>query len=215
LPVAVVEGRVSGDVEPFKVTFLVDGTIESQVSGLARDEAFRHTIGLATDGPHSFVLRASDPLGNVAIASAGSVVLDRAPPVTPTLVSPSRVVTNQPTITVRGLVAPEPSAALSGRFPSVWLRGPQGMSFGPSQPQPVTDASGRFETIADLSRLADGTYTIEVLAIDAAGNVSSASTVALDAKGVARPVTRAEDATDRLARPRAILRMLRMRSPRR
>lgn len=178
--VATVGGSVSGDAPPFAVTFLVDGLIESQISGLAAGEPFQHGITLATDGARTFTLRAQDAKGRTATARAGTVTLDTVPPGAPILITPQPIVSNQPSITLKG-IHPEPPRP-GQPAPKVLVMGPPQVRFTPAQPQDVTDPSGIFETKCDVSTLPDGTYTFRLIAIDAAGNFSQSAQVLLKGK---------------------------------
>jgi hypothetical protein len=178
--VATVGGSVSGDAPPFAVTFLVDGVVESQITGLNAGEPFQHGISLATDGQRTFTLRARDANGRQTTARAGAITLDTAPPAAPILITPQPIVSNQPTITLKG-IHPEPPRP-GQPAPKVLFIGPPQVRFSPAQPQDVSDPSGIFETKCDVSTLPDGTYTFRLIAIDAAGNFSEASQVQLKGK---------------------------------
>lgn len=176
--VAQVAGSASGAAPPLAVTFLVDGAIESQVTGLASGEAFRHGISLATDGPHAFSVRVRDAAGREATQAIGSITLDRTPPGAPVLITPQPIVSNQNTLTLKG-IHPEPPRPGVTPLPKILVLGPPQVRFTPAQPQDVTDPAGLFETTADVSQLPDGTYTFRLIAVDAAGNFSSSTRLEL------------------------------------
>ena len=175
-----VGGQVAGTAAPFSVTFLVDGVIESQIQNLAAGEPFLHGISVGGDGVHTFTVRARDAAGAISTARAGAVTLDTTPPAAPILITPQPIVSNQNTITLKG-IHPEPPRQ-GQPPPKILVLGPQGARFTPPQPQVVTDPNGMFQTAIDVSALPDGTYTFRLIAIDAAGNFSDATQVSMAGK---------------------------------
>lgn len=180
-PAAQVAGSANGAAPPFAVTFVVDGAIESQVTGLAAGEAFRHGISLAADGPHAFSVRVRDAAGREATQALGSITLDRTPPPAPVLITPQPIVSNQNTLTLKG-IHPEPPRPGVTPLPKILVLGPPQVRFTPAQPQDVADLAGLFETVADVSGLPDGTYTFRLIAVDAAGNFSTSTRLELKGK---------------------------------
>ena len=177
-PVTQVAGSVSGAAAPFTVSFLVDGTIESQIQNLAAGEQFRHGISLVGDGARRFTVRVRDAAGAQATQEVGSITLDTTPPAAPILLTPVPIVSNQNTITLKGIHPEPPRPGQTGaQAPKVLVLGPARVRFTPAQPQIVTDPNGQFETTADVSGLPDGSYSFKLIAIDAAGNFSSSSTL--------------------------------------
>lgn len=174
-PVVQVSGTVGGTA-PFTVTFLVDGTVESQIQNLAAGEQFRHGISLVGDGAKRFTVRARDAAGAVATQELGQVTFDTTGPASPVLLNPLPIVSNQNTITLKG-IHPEPPRPGQTQQPKVLVLGPPGARFTPAQPQTVSDPNGQFETTVDVTNLADGSYQFRLIAIDAAGNFSSSSTL--------------------------------------
>lgn len=179
--VAQVAGSVSGASAPFTVTFVVDGAIESQITGLAAGEAFRHGITLVGDGPHAFTVRARNAAGQEASSALGSITLDKTPPAAPVLLNPQPITSNQNTLTLKGF-HPEPPRPGMTQQPKILVIGPPQVTFTPPQPQTLTDPSGMFETTANVAALPDGTYTFRILAIDAAGNFSSTTRLTLGSR---------------------------------
>lgn len=174
-PGVVVRGTVAGGTPPLRVTFLVDGFVESSLGGLAPGTPFAHTLTLPGEGSHGLTVRVQDATGALGpVQDLGSVTLDRTPPLPPLITAPppgAPLITNASTITISGVVRELLGA--SGPPPRILVRSAAPIRFTPSQPQAVTDAGGRFSTVADLRSLPDGAYVIEVLVADAAGNWSS------------------------------------------
>ena len=174
-PGVVVRGTAGGGRPPLRVTFLVDGFVESSLGGLAASTPFAQTLTLPGEGSHTLTVRVQDATGVVSsVQTLGTVTLDRTPPLPPLVTSPSPgapLITNLSSITISGVVREQ--TPTSGIRPRVLLRCAAPIRFTPAQPQEVTDPGGRFSTIADLTSLPDGAYVIEVLVADAAGNWSS------------------------------------------
>ena len=128
---------------------------------------------LDADGSYLFEVRATDPAGNVSEIGAGSYLLDTVPPPAPVVTQPAAPTRNRaPSIAF----AVEPGATATCR---------------------VTRASTVVAPLApctspaplDLTGLPDGSYTLSVRAVDAAGNVGPAGTavVVLDTTAPAAP----------------------------
>lgn len=187
-PGVVVRGNVTG-LAPLRVTFLVDGLVESTLEGLASGTSFAHSIVMPGEGPHTFTVRASNGAGGaVGPLTAGTVTLDRTPPAAPIVLTPPPdrpFVTNQDRFTITGIAS---GLTTPGGPPGkVLLRSVAGVRFTPAQPQ-VVAANGTFSTVVDVAALPDGTYTIEILSQDAAGNFSGAAgALRLRADSRARP----------------------------
>jgi hypothetical protein len=179
--VAQVAGSVGGGSPPFTVTFVVDGAIESQITGLTAGEQFRHGISVVGDGPHAFSVRARNAAGQESTSALGSITLDRTPPAAPILLNPQPISSNQNTLTLKGF-HPEPPRPGMTQQPKILVMGPPQVTFTPAQPQTLTDPSGMFETVANVAQLPDGTYTFRIIAIDAAGNFSSTTRLELGSR---------------------------------
>ena len=175
-PLVQVAGTVGGAAAPFTVTFLIDGVIESQIQNLAAGEQFRHGISLVGDGAKRVSVRARDAAGATSTQDLGAVTLDTTGPAAPFLQNPLPIVSNQNQIVLKG-IHPEPPRPGQTQLPKVLVLGPSQVRFTPAQPQTVNDPGGRFETTADVTNLPDGSYSFRLIAIDAAGNFSSSSTL--------------------------------------
>ncbi|MFP5220493.1 MAG: Ig-like domain repeat protein [Actinomycetes bacterium] len=130
------------------------------------------------DGLYVLEVRARDAVGNVSDPATSTYVLDTVAPTTPTVVSapPSPSADRTPTWELSG----DADATLLCR-----LTAPDGSL--------VHDGACATTFPPELTGLADGTYTLEVRAVDTAGNVSAAvtSTYVLDTTAPVAPVVTA------------------------
>jgi hypothetical protein len=128
--------------------------------------------GVLTDGPHTLHLTATDQAGNT-IAFALAFTLDTASPAITVTSAPASVINNA-NVTISGTVT-SPDAKFGDTVAlTAQLAGKNGT------PLSLTLTNGAFTLtaaqIASLSgatKLADGTYTVQLTATDAAGNAST------------------------------------------
>jgi large repetitive protein len=114
----------------------------------------------ASDGTYTVFVTATDPAGNVSAAGSVSWVLDTTPPPAPAVTAPqSPGNSRHPSFTVT-----DPEAGVQ------WTCGVTG-------PSPVAITSCGPATVLDMTGSPDGTYTLTVSAVDAAGNVSAVTKV--------------------------------------
>ena len=179
-PTIVVSGVIAGDT----VRVLVGGT--ERRSAVVPEGATTITfnvgpgtdITLVGDGNHSVTATSADPAGNISSASAAFLyVLDTTAPGAPTIASvngdaTSPAIGNDPTprIVVSGVVAGDTVRILEGStvratkvVPAPAVGGSASVTFNP-----VAASS-------DITLAGDGPYTFTAEAVDAAGNVSPAS----------------------------------------
>ena len=183
-PAVLIRGTVTGNGGPFTVYFLVDGFVESQVSGLSSGENFTHTLTLATDGVHTISLRAQN---NNALAAAGAVrqlgkiTLDRVAPSAPVIVEPNPVgpmpIVTGVGFTVRGFSGERSPSSTSTARPVVLAAGPPNVSFAPASPLAIDQGTGEFRTQVNVANLEDGQHRLTFTCRDAAGNIGPSSTV--------------------------------------
>jgi len=173
-PGIMLRGTVTGTGGPFLVTFLVDGFVESTLTGLASGTSFGHTLTLAGDGAHTVQVRAGSAAGAVfGPQPLGTVTLDRTPPGPPIITSPSPTApfhTSADTFVIAGVAPETPSGGASPG--KIFMRSSAAVRFSPVQPQTVT-GTGSFTTTVDISALPDGLYVIDVFYSGGAGNYSS------------------------------------------
>jgi large repetitive protein len=110
----------------------------------------------AADGTYTLRITATDAAGNTSAAGSAAYVLDTAAPPAPTVAAP-----------VSPAQGRSPSFAVSDTEPGVTY------SCTASGPAAVTFTTCGATTTLDLRGAPDGTYTVTVSAVDAAGNVSA------------------------------------------
>lgn len=78
-----IRGRVTGPHGPYQVGFLVNGIMESSLTGLASGTVFAHMLNLPGEGSHSLSLRLQRGLQVIETKALGLVTLDRSLPSAP------------------------------------------------------------------------------------------------------------------------------------
>jgi hypothetical protein len=141
------------------VTYTCTVTGPSTVTVTACGPTVTLDLSSAADGTYTVFVTATDPAGNQSLAGSVSWVLDTIAPPAPTVTAPRTPDHDRsPTFTV--------TDTESG---VQWICNVTG-------PGSATIASCGPATVLDLSTAPDGTYTVTVSAVDAAGNVSAVGT---------------------------------------
>lgn len=188
-PAVLVRGAVTGQVPPFTVNFFIDGTLESQITGLADGESFAHTLNLPSQGQHEIRVQTANsnqPPDRSRAVLACTLTLDSIAPGPPVILQPNPALasflTSGPTFVIQGFSTERAfcTTAPDCPRPVVRVNGPAGVTYLPPSPLPVANGTGQFQTTASLpATLADGRYAIQLTSVDAAGNTSAGSVAQL------------------------------------
>jgi hypothetical protein len=179
-PTIVVSGVVAGDT----VRVLVDATERSSAVVPAGDTTMTFNVDpdtdiiLASDGEHRLTATSADPAGNVSPASTAFLyVLDTTAPAAPTITSVNGDATspasgNDPTprIVVSGVVAGDTVRILEGTTVKATKVVP-----APAVPGSASVTFNPLAASSEVTLAGDGPYTLTAEAVDAAENVSPAS----------------------------------------
>ncbi len=183
-PAVLVRGSVNGTNGPFTVNFIVDGFLESQITGLGNGDNFSHTLTLSTDGVHNISIRAENsnaPPESGTLVNLGQINLDRVDPAAPVIIEPNPVgptpVVTSAGLTIRGFSGERSPSNTSTQLPVVLVSGPPGVSFAPGSPLTIDPQTGQFETRANVASLQDGEHRLTFAVRDAAGNSGPGSSV--------------------------------------
>jgi hypothetical protein len=155
------------------VTWTCTVTGPSVVSVVACGPTTTIDLAGALDGTYTVTVTATDPAGNTSAGGTATYVLDTAAPPAPSVTAPTSPAQGRtPSFTV--------TDAEPGVQWSCTVTGPSAV---------VVTVCGPTTTV-DLTGALDGVYRLSVVAIDAAGNVSSAgsATYTLDTTGPPAPV---------------------------
>lgn len=181
-PGVTISGTVNGDVPPLAVNIFVGGLLESQITGLSPGQGFLHTLNLPSEGPHVITVQATNsavPPSQSAAVPLGMVTLDRTAPQAPVILEPNpslgTLVTNAGSVTIEGFTSERDQITTDAQVPGIDLRGPSGVTFSPAPLLPIDASTGRFSTVADISLLPDGNYTVDVAVVDEVGNSDTGS----------------------------------------
>ncbi len=164
-----VTGRVIDNLAGVaSLQYALDG---GPLTTIAFDSLGRFTLPVAlplngsADGLHHISLVATDAVGNIAQPVVLDFTLDTAAPVV-NIVSPTVDTVLAAGAGVAGIVDGTGSAIVSLSY--AW-------DGGSSRPLQIDQATGSFASELDLSRLAAGSHSLVVTAVDAAGNASNTS----------------------------------------
>lgn len=199
-PAVTISGTITGDIEPLAVNVFIDTLLSARIQGLRNGENFSHTVNLPGEGNHQISVQAvngtelPDP---TAATLLGSIEVDLTPPAAPVLLEPNQstgfALTNQPGLILRGFLGERDRDPDADGGPRLELRGPPGMTFNPASPLTLDAATGEFLTMAEFVDLPDGNYSIDLIAVDEAGNSNLQSILRLNLR-----VDRTAPAVDRI-----------------
>jgi hypothetical protein len=120
----------------------------------------------SADGPHTLTFSATDPAGNVSAPTAFSFTLDTK---APQIALASNSIADGGTLAqgaeLAGTVTTEPGVALTALS--------YAFDGGAAMPIGFDPATGNFDQALDLSKLGTGNHTLNLTAIDAAGNTTT------------------------------------------
>ncbi|UQQ29897.1 Ig-like domain-containing protein [Enterobacter bugandensis] len=182
---------LSGTADANSIVTIFDGATQIAVVTADGTGAWSFTPETAlVEGPHAFTVQATDPQGNLSLASAPwSVVVDLTAPTVPTL---DTVIDNVPGGVTGNLTSGQ---ATNDNTPTISGTGQAGstiyiMNNGTQLGTTTVDVNGNW-SFTPTTPLDDGSYSLRAYATDAAGNASANSSVfafTVDTAGPGVPV---------------------------
>ncbi|MCE1390877.1 Ig-like domain-containing protein [Enterobacter bugandensis] len=182
---------LSGTADANSIVTIFDGATQIAVVTADGTGAWSFTPETAlVEGPHAFTVQATDPQGNLSLASAPwSVVVDLTAPTVPTL---DTVIDNVPGGVTGNLTSGQ---ATNDNTPTISGTGQAGstiyiMNNGTQLGTTTVDGNGNW-SFTPTTPLDDGSYSLRAYATDAAGNASANSSVfafTVDTAGPGVPV---------------------------
>ncbi|MCK7159957.1 BapA/Bap/LapF family large adhesin [Enterobacter bugandensis] len=182
---------LSGTADANSIVTIFDGATQIAVVTADGTGAWSFTPETAlVEGPHAFTVQATDPQGNLSLASAPwSVVVDLTAPTVPTL---DTVSDNVPGGVTGNLTSGQ---ATNDNTPTISGTGQAGstiyiMNNGTQLGTTTVDVNGNW-SFTPTTPLDDGSYSLRAYATDAAGNASANSSVfafTVDTAGPGVPV---------------------------
>ena len=182
---------LSGTADANSIVTIFDGATQIAVVTADGTGAWSFTPETAlVEGPHAFTVQATDPQGNLSLASAPwSVVVDLTAPTVPTL---DTVSDNVPGGVTGNLISGQ---ATNDNTPTISGTGQAGstiyiMNNGTQLGTTTVDGNGNW-SFTPTTPLDDGSYSLRAYATDAAGNASANSSVfafTVDTAGPGVPV---------------------------
>ncbi|HHU0624336.1 TPA: BapA/Bap/LapF family large adhesin [Enterobacter bugandensis] len=182
---------LSGTADANSIVTIFDGATQIAVVTADGTGAWSFTPETAlVEGPHAFTVQATDPQGNLSLASAPwSVVVDLTAPTVPTL---DTVSDNVPGGVTGNLTSGQ---ATNDNTPTISGTGQAGstiyiMNNGTQLGTTTVDGNGNW-SFTPTTPLDDGSYSLRAYATDAAGNASANSSVfafTVDTAGPGVPV---------------------------
>lgn len=182
---------LSGTADANSIVTIFDGATQIAVVTADGTGAWSFTPETAlVEGPHAFTVQATDPQGNLSLASAPwSVVVDLTAPTVPTL---DMVSDNVPGGVTGNLTSGQ---ATNDNTPTISGTGQAGstiyiMNNGTQLGTTTVDVNGNW-SFTPTTPLDDGSYSLRAYATDAAGNASANSSVfafTVDTAGPGVPV---------------------------
>ncbi|MCK6760290.1 BapA/Bap/LapF family large adhesin [Enterobacter bugandensis] len=182
---------LSGTADANSIVTIFDGATKIAVVTADGTGAWSFTPETAlVEGPHAFTVQATDPQGNLSLASAPwSVVVDLTAPTVPTL---DTVIDNVPGGVTGNLTSGQ---ATNDNTPTISGTGQAGstiyiMNNGTQLGTTTVDVNGNW-SFTPTTPLDDGSYSLRAYATDAAGNASANSSVfafTVDTAGPGVPV---------------------------